>query len=345
MTTVKYITGCMMAASLLLSCSKKDSFDVKGDPEVKFFTNNLTSGDAPENSVNFGIVNIPDVAGTAWVNLSTTIPAAIKFPVLATKPVSGDVTIEAELDNSLVDAYNTAHNTNYAPFPPGILNTTGLAAHILKGGTSSSDSITINTDVATLHTLTGKSYMAPIKLTTVSNAEVGQITSSSKSQVTYVVANVELRRIKFNAVAADALGALITPRTSWAVTLTPVPATVTNGGSIIDGLTTSYSRWGVSPGQVDVDMQATKNVTGVRVYTSNNATHIPTQVQLYLSNDGINYDLVGSPLRANLTFATGYHYILLYKAIQARYVRLRLIYTTSTNSQNTRITEFDVYAN
>jgi hypothetical protein len=92
-------------------------------------------------------------------------------------------------------------------------------------------------------------------------------------------------------------------------------------------------------------MQSTKNVTGIRLYTSNNATHIPTQIEVSLSNDGINYDIIGSPLRANLTYASSYNYILFYKAIAAQFVRLRIFYTTSTNTQNTRVTELDVYAN
>lgn len=345
MVTAKYFIGCLFTVSLVVSCSKKESYDVKGDPEVKFFTNNTSSGNAPENSINFTVINIPDVAGNGLVNLSSTLPAAIKFPVLATKPVGAEVTIGAELDNSLIAAYNNSHNTSYTAFPAGILNTGALAARILAGSTSSVDSFTIPTNLAGLNGLTGKAYMAPIKLTTVSNSGVGQVTSNSTAQVTYIIANVEQRRIKYLAVAADALGALITPRTSWAVTFSPVPATVSNGGSIIDGSTTSYSRWGVSPGQVDVDMQGAKNVTGIRLYTSNSATYTPTQIEVLLSNDGINYDLIGSPLKANLTYASAYNYILFYKPVTARYVRLKLYYSTSANTQNTRITEFDVYAN
>lgn len=348
MSTAKYITGCLVVVSLFAACSKKDSYDVKGDPEVKFFINNVNLGDAPENSVSYSAINIPDVAGSGWANLSATFPAAVKFPVLATKPVSENVTISAELDNTLVATYNATHNTSYAAFPAGIFNTADLAAHILKGTTNSSDSITIAVNSAALGTLTEKAYMAPVKLTTVSDSKVGQVTSSA-SQVTYIVAKVELRKIKYNAVAAEAQGALITPRTSWTVTLNPA-ATLTGGGSIIDGSTTSYARWGTAvntttPGQVDVDMQATKNVTGVRLYTSNNTTYTPTQVDVFVSNDGISYDLVGSPLKTNITFASSYNYVLFYKAIPARYVRLKLYYSTSTNTQNTRITELDVYAN
>jgi hypothetical protein len=334
----------MIFASAILSCGKKDSYDIKGDTKVKFFTNLESLGNAPKNSISYAVVNYPDAVGSGILNLSTTIPDAIKFPVLATRAVSENVEIGLELDNSLIAEYNTANNTNYKPFPSGFLNMVDLSVQIPAGASASTDSVTLTANLANITSLTEKAYLAPIKLKTVSNTAVGEITSNSTSQVTYIVVNVELRKIRYNATAATAVGTLISPRTSWAVTFTPAPATVSGGGSIIDGSNSSYSRFGTSPVQVDVNMQNTHNVTGIRLYTSNNQTHTPTQVEVYLSNDGINYELTGAPLRANLTYASSYHYILFYKAIPAKYVRLRLLYTTSTNSQNTRITELDVYA-
>lgn len=334
----------MVAATVFFSCKKDEAYDITGDAQTKFFTNNETLGNAPANSISYSVVNYPDVAGSGLLNLSSTLPATVRFPVFATTPVSQDVTIGAELDNSLIAAYNSAKNTSYVPFPDGMLNTTALAAHLVQGTTRSADSISIVTNQAALNTLTGVSYMAPIKLTTVSNPAAGSITSSEVSKVVYIIANVEQRKIKYLAPATDALGALITPRTAWTVAFTPTP-TLTGGGSVTDGSTASYVRWTASPAQVDVNMQATKNVTGIRLYTSNSATYTPTQVDVLLSNDGINYDLIGSPLKANLTYASSYNYILFYKAIPAKYIRLKLYYSTSTNTQNFRLTEFDVYAN
>jgi hypothetical protein len=327
---------------MVLSCKKESTYDVKGNPQVKFFTNNTASGNAPDNSISYNVVNIPDAAGSGLVNLSNNLPAAIKFPVFATKAVSQDVVIGAELDNSLIEKYNAAHGTSYKPFPAGILKTTGLTAHLANGNSSSADSITIQTDLAAVNSMNEKTYMAPIKLTTVSNAGVGVITDNSTSQVVYIIGNVELRRIKYLATTADVIGALVSPRTAWTATFNPAPA---SSGSIFDGSTTTFTRWGVSPGLLDVNMQVTKNVTGIRLYTTNSATLIPTQVEVYLSNDGISYDFIGAPLRANLTYASSYNYILFYKAIPAKYIRLKLYYSTSTNTQNTRVTEFDVYAN
>lgn len=345
MPMLKYFSAYILIASLFVSCKKSDTFDITGDPIIKFYTNNTSLGNAPQNSISYSVVNIPNTAGSGIVNLSTTMPSEIKFAVLASRPVSQDVTIGAVLDNSLIDAYNTANNTNYKPFPAGLLKTENLVARIKAGTTTSTDSVTIATDLTALASLTDVAYMAPIKLTTVSDRAAGEITGNTQTQVTYIVANVEQRRIKYNALAAEALGALITPRTAWTVLFNPSPTSVGGTGSITDGSLTSYSRFGTSPVQVDVNMQAARNVTGIRLYTTNSATLIPTQVEVYLSNDGINYDLIGAPLRANLTYASSYNYILFYKAIPAQYIRLKLYYTTSTNTQNTRITELDVYAN
>jgi trimeric autotransporter adhesin len=341
----KFLIGCIVITSMLASCKKSNSYDIKGGEAVKFFTNNESFGNAPQNSVSFSVVNIPDVAGSGLVNLSSTVPTTIKFPVFASREVSNDVTIGVELDNSLIAAYNAAHRTSYEAFPNGMLTNTNMSAHISKGATRSTDSITLTANLAGLNTLTGKAYMAPIKLTTVSNPSVGEITGNTTTQVTYVVFDVELRRIKYLATAAEALGTLITPRTSWSIIFTPAPTSVGGTGSIVDASTTTYSRWSGSPVQVDVNLQATKNVTGIRLYTTNSATNIPTQFEVLLSNDGITYDPIGAPLRANSTYASSYNYILFYKAIPAKYLRLKLQYSTSTSTNNFRIAELDVYAN
>lgn len=340
MRNYKYFIASVISSMMLFACSKSEPYDIVGEPEVKFFTRLESAGNAPQNSIIFNVSQIPNTAGSGWVNLTNSVPAVIKFPVYSTKPLKEDVTIGAELDNSLIAKYNTANGTSYAAFPNGFLNTANLTANFAKDATATTDSISIITDGANVNNLTGKAYMAPIKLTTVSKPGAGTITNSS-TYVAYIIVNVELRQIKYLATAAEAQGTLITPRTPWAVTLTPTPTTV---GSITDGLTTTFSRWGVSPGTVDVNLQSTKSITGIRLYTSNSATYTPTQVDVYLSNDGINYDLIGSPLKANLTYANSYNYILFYKAIPAKYIRIRLSYSTSTNTQNTRVTELDVYS-
>jgi len=334
------LIGCLAMVFVIASCQKSTTFDKTGDPGIKYFTNVISPGNAPQNSYTYSVINIPNTAGSGLTNLSSNLPATIKFPVFSTSPADGDVSVQAQLDTTLVAGYNTAYNTKYLTFPAGILKTDGLVAHISKGTSSSSDSITINTDPTNLNAMTGTAYMAPIRLTSVSGTS-GSITTST-TRVAYIIVNVEQRRIKFLATTTDVIGALLTPRTAWTSIFTPAVTTV---GSIFDGSTTTFSRWVASPGQLDVNMIASKNVTGIRLYTSNSATTVPTQVDVYLSTDGVTYDHIGAPLKASLTYASSYNYILFYKAIPAQYIRLILSYTTSTNTQNYRVTEFDVYGN
>lgn len=341
----KFFIKSLLVLTVIASCTKTESFDVKGDATVKFFTNNESPGNAPKNSINYNVVNIPNVGGSGLVNLSSNVPSTIKFPVFATAEVPQDVEIGAEVDNAFLLGYNESHNTNYVEFPAGFLNTIGLTAHIPKGATRSTDSISITVDATKLNLLTGKAYMVPIKLSTVSNAFAGALTANKETLVTYIVVNVEQRRIKYLATAAEAQGALITPRTAWTVLFNSPPTSIGGTGGILDGSTTSYSRWSASPVQTDINIQSVRNVTGIRLYTTTSATLIPTQIDVYLSEDGINFDLIGSPLRANLTYASSYNYILFYKPISAKYIRLVNYYSTSTNTQNFRITELDVYAN
>jgi len=330
-----------MAMTAIFSCKKDDTADIKGNPGTLFFTNNMNLGNMPGNSVSYSLVNIPDAASSGWLNLSSAVPATIKIPLFASKPVSRDVTVTAELDNSLVATYNTSNNTSYVALPAGILNTQSLSARIAEGQTTSVDSFAIAVNAADLKTLTQPAYMAAFKLSTVSDPSVGSITTNTATKNVYVVLNPELRQIRYLATTTDIPGTVLN-KTSWAVSFSATPGTV---GNILDGLTTTYSRWTASPVQVDLDMQAANNVTGFRIYTSTTSTVSPTQIDVAVSTDGINYNAMGSPLRANLTYVSGYTYVGFYKPISARYLRLKVYYSTSTSSQNFRIAELDVYAN
>lgn len=342
MLKLKYIIGCM-AMTAMFSCKKDDTADIKGNPGTLFFTNSMNLGNMPGNSVSYSLVNIPDAASSGWLNLSSTVPATIKIPLFASKPVSRDVTVTAELDNSLVATYNTANNTSYVALPAGILTTQSLSARIAEGQTTSVDSFAIAVNAADLKTLTQPAYMAAFKLSTVSDPGVGSITTNTATKNVYVVLIPELRQIRYLATTTDIPGT-IQSKTSWAVTFSTAPAVATSG-SIMDGSTTTYSRWTASPVQVDLDMQASKSVTGFRLYTSTTSTVSPTQIDVAVSDDGINYNALGSPLRANLTYASGYTYVGFYKPTGARYLRLKVYYSTSTSTQNFRLAELDVYAN
>lgn len=340
MQKLNYITGSLLLL-VAAACSKDERYDVKGDSEIKFFTNSPALGNTPQNSLSFQVVNYPDPAGTEFLNLSSTLPDVVRFPVYATREVSQDVTVSAELNNDLVASYNEAHNTNYEPLPASMLNPGTLTARFTKGSNVSVDSISLPLNLGGIHQLSEPVYLAAVKLTAVSN-NAGALTSNEDALVTYILVNVEKRWIRTQGTEADINGSMAPDRSSWVATLNPAPSP---SGSILDGSNSSYSRFPSSPGQVDLDMQEVKTVAGFRLRTGSSSTTTPTQTEVQISTDGINYESVGTALRADVLYASGVNYFAFYRPVQARYLRLVLTYSTSTSTQNRRVTELDVYLN
>jgi hypothetical protein len=339
MLRYKYgVTGLALCL-LMLSCSKKENYDIKGNPDVKIFTNNLAAGNDPINSIRYGVVNRPD--GSSIVNLETTMPSEIKIPVYATRGVSQDITIEAELAEELIADYNATHGTSFQAFPSGMLNAANLMARINSGMSYSSDSLSVGVNLAMLSSLTGDAYMAPIRLRSVSNENVGSLSSKAESVISYIVTYPELRYIRYDAEESELVGNQIADRTAWDFSYSPTPAFA--NGTFWDGSNNSYIRWSSSPIEVNVNMQAETPVTGLRLRTGTNSNWTPTQIDLYISNDGINYQSLGTAARGNLVYTGGYTYVVLYNSMPAKYLRLMLSYSTSTSSNNRRLSELDVY--
>src|SRR4051812_43604377 len=98
----KYFIGCLLMAAVFSCKKEEDMADKKGSADTMIFTNNTNPGNMPANSVSFPVLNIPDANSDGWVTLSNGVPSTIKIPVFASKPVNNEVTVTAELDNSLV---------------------------------------------------------------------------------------------------------------------------------------------------------------------------------------------------------------------------------------------------
>jgi hypothetical protein len=150
-----------------------------------------------------------------------------------------------------------------------------------------------------------------------------------------------LRYIRYDAEESELVGNQIADRTAWDFSYSPTPAFA--NGTFWDGSNNSYIRWSSSPIEVNVNMQAETPVTGLRLRTGTNSNWTPTQIDLYISNDGINYQSLGTAARGNLVYTGGYTYVVLYNSMPAKYLRLMLSYSTSTSSNNRRLSELDVY--
>lgn len=316
------------------SCSDDESYDVTGNPTNKVFVN--TQGwspiNTPKNSFVFEVVHTPE---GDFGNILA------KFPIRSTGAISSATTVKVELDNSLIEAYNQAHNTQYAAFPTAVLNLNRDAATIATGEYISADSISISVDQSKLGLLTEKAYLVPVKLASVSgsNAEI-----ASSQNIVYIIATTSVRLIKYNVASTAMLGSLVSSYSGWEVS---ADVTVSSGtySNIFDASTTTYWTFSASPATIVIDMKENKNVSGLRLF-ARNATSTSNEnsfnnVVVSLSEDNLSYNNIGTVTNSTMVKESGYQYIGFYRAVSARYIKLSLGWSTTTRA----IADLRVYVN
>ncbi|RZK16292.1 MAG: DUF1735 domain-containing protein, partial [Flavobacterium sp.] len=287
--------------SVFQSCSEKETFDVTGDTETRVFVN--TEG---RNS----LVNLKNsYTYTIQHTLEgSTSDAEImaKFPVLSTKPVNSSVTVNAEVDNSLVETYNTANNVSFEKLPSGVLNLTKMSATIEQGSSISLDQILVSIDKSKLAELKSPAYLLPIKLSSISN---NSALISINYQTAYIVINTKEVLVKPNVPATGMFGTLATNYSTWAITANATPNTGTLTQMFDNNLTT---RWGFAtqPVTINADMMETKNIGGFRLFAYRAATgFLFSNVTVSVSTDGVTYKELGTATNATMVNASGYQYI------------------------------------
>lgn len=310
----RYYNLCLLALSAsLFACSESDSYDVVGDSQNKLYVNlgAWSPIDAPKNSFAFEVVHTP---------IGDFGSVAAKFPVKISRPAANDVTAKMEVDNSLVDSYNSLHGTSFAKLPDGVLDLSSATATINKGLYQSLDSVSIAIANNKLALLTEKKYLVPVKISSSTDKSIG---ISQDNSTTYLVISTSVNRIQSNIGSAKMDGALASSLySSWTVTTdaTPTKGTVAN---IFDGSTSTNWRFSTTPVTFTIDMKAAQNVTGFRAYCQYaNYGYVFGNVDVSLSNDGTTWDYVGKATNSTMANEGGYQYISFYGAYQARYVKL-----------------------
>jgi len=314
------------------SCEKKETFDVTGDVETRIFINTEGRNSLAnlKNSYTYTIQHTLEGS-------TSNAEIQAKFPVLSTKPVNSNVTVTAEVDNSLVTAYNTANNVSFEKLPSEVINLTKMSATIEQGSSISVDQILVSIDQSKFAGLTAAAYLLPIKLTSISNNSA-QI--SSNYQTAYIVINTKEVLVKPNVPASGMFGALVTNYSTWGITASATPNTGAAAQMFDNSLTT---RWGFAtqPLTINADMMETKTIGGFRLFAYRAATgFLFSNVVVSVSDDGVSYKELGTATNTTMVNASGYQYIGLYKTVRARYVRLALTWT-STSQRG--ISELGVY--
>ncbi|MBP1613580.1 MAG: protein of unknown function type protein [Bacteroidetes bacterium] len=331
----KYFCVCfiVIATLSLQSCGNDDSYDVVGNPNNLFYIKaNSPSSVSSPNTLLFTVVHTP--AGDFG-------DIKAEFPVRCLRNVDETTKVTAQLDNSLIEAYNAKYGTSYVQFPDDALDFDLSTVTVENGSYIARDSLTASVPNSALAKFTGSGYIAPIRITSVVGSK-GQ--SSEDYGVGYIIVKTSTKLIKSSVTSSDMLGTLVTDYSDWSASC--AQSSNNDFGSLVDGDTWSGWDFDSSTATVVVDMQSEKEFTGIRsfclygMYSSYG--YYFNNIVLAYSTDGANYIDAGSVSNSEMVNESGYQYVCLYGAVKARY--LKIIYTCNS-SWGRGLYEFDVYTN
>ena len=289
----------------LASCSSDESYDVYGNP------NNLVYVQVnAENTLTTTVVHTP-------VGDIGKFKAA--FPVRIQRATAG-TSVCFELDPSLVAEYNKTKGTNYVALPAGVLDLTKAVAHIQADTLASKDSVYVELAAGTdLSKLTEAGYVAPLRM----KVTAGDGVASEERGIVYVVVTTSTRLMNAGAARSEIPGEEIPVANMASWTITP--------GSLADITdNVSYSGLEIDPNTPFVlDMQEVKNVGGIALqglYANYGVSSYGiNSCKLELSVDGNEWTNAGTTTYDEMSSDNnGYQYVVLYGAVQARYIRLTL---------------------
>lgn len=243
--------------------------------------------------------------------ISTSFTARVRTEL------SVPVTFTLKPDQSLVDAYNSEHGTDYQPLPDNIVNalqigSTQVDANQVQGN----EPITVSVDKSLAQSLTGKGYVLPLRLVSSAN---GQSTETDK--VCYLIVTTEESLINDN--ATEILGTIVEDHDDWSC----VSADIFNPDDFQEAFNTDWGGgWAptqsrVSSGQVVVDFGDTHKVSSVMVHME----YVLNSAKFEVSTDNRNWTEIGSTSGHKTVRDDDYNeWLVLYGGVSARYMRITL---------------------
>lgn len=262
------------------------------------------------------------------------------FNVYTTVLSASGYTVTASVDNSLIDAYNSANGTSYKSIDESLVKIDNNPATIESNANKTTTQFVVSLE-GDLTGLTDKGgYLIPVTF-----SADGAVTSSSRG-VVYVIVTPTEELFRKNFSIGDIGGSLVEDRSGWTIEGESDLYTESyQHESLLDGDGNTYVRtWG-GPVVFKIDFGKDLDVTAVSLlprqdnpwYTS----YHPYSIQIEYSEDGESYTELGTAMQANGEIATldGAAYAALYGSQKMRYIRI----TASYNS-NMGTAEFNVYS-
>ncbi|MEQ6119124.1 discoidin domain-containing protein [Reichenbachiella sp. MALMAid0571] len=321
----KYIAIWFAAIGMLLfqSCEEEEAFDVEGTATNKVYINTpfWSPINLPKNSAVFKVINTP--AGSV---LSNSDKLEIKLAAQCTHSAERDIKVTFEKDNSLI-------LEGYSPLPEAVtLNMNTNQLMISQGTVQSNDSLTISISSEDLQFLDVNSYMVPVRISSVENAEI-----SSNLNIVYLVINTEETNVYTKPTSGDMEGDLIDDRSEWSATL-DIPISSGSLSNIFNTSTRNY--WFVNPATectLTVDLAAEySNISGIRIH-SYSTSYSLNSIMVSTSVNGEDWTSQGT---AELSTSSSYQYIKFYSPLSARYIKLHIV---GWSSSFVIMSRFDVY--
>lgn len=267
------------------------------------------------------------------------------FDVRATEANADGFSVKAEVDNSLVDDFNSKYGTSYASLAPSYIGISGSPCKIAAGAlvSESNVSVALKGNFSTLTNAEG--YVVPIRLTA-----SGLVTSQGKG-VVYIIVNVSesSAEIQDNFDYRSISGNIVEDRTAWEIIDCNRDDLNMNYSkeysSLLDGdLNTFVYPNSGKPVSFTVDLGKEYDMTGLRIsgreYFGNVSN--PQSIEIQTSLDNSAYQEVGTATQSDATMAIEKPsvYVSFYAPKKARYVKILANYGYSNNGT----AEFDIYA-
>lgn len=302
---------------LLNSCTNDEGYDIKGDPINRVY---VTTPD--ENVFNFNVEISP-------VSANGNVKA--KFAARSTQFASSDLKVTFEIDNSLIENYNTKSTIKYNPVPSELLTILNKELTISKGKIVSTDSISVGINNEKFSLLTKENYLLPIKISSLSQSK--NLAISTNQSIVYIKINVLHLNVYDSPKTEAMVGTFISDRSGWVVTNFQSTSDLFFDGDNA----TSGKGFDNSDGTLNVDLgKIYNNISGIKLTSYYDVVYGVPAADVYTSTDGITWKSQG------LAKMNESGNIKFYENIQSvRYVRLDL----KSDGNYYYITEFDLYQN
>lgn len=262
------------------------------------------------------------------------------FDVYTTVFSASGYTVTASVDNSLIDAYNSANGTSYKAIDEALVKIANNPGTIEANANKTTSQFAVSLE-GDLSELTDKSgYLIPVTF-----SASGAITSSSRGVVYVIVTPVE-ELFRSNFTLADIEGSLVEDRSGWTIEgESDLYNESYDHTSLLDGDGNTYVRtWG-GPVIFKIDFGEVLDVTAVSLLPrqDNNwyKNYHPHTILIEYSENGETYSELGAATSGSGQIVTldGAAHAALYGSQKIRYIRITASYTSNMGTA-----EFNVYS-